>query len=86
VLVASPHRSHDSNYGIGGGGARSTTTPAHATRALVYGILEAITTELKIDRRRRYGWNVDGLLRPRELSGKLGTSCAKLEELTTRSQ
>lgn len=44
----------NSNYGFGGGVTGSATAPEHATRALVYGILDAITTEFKIDPRRRY--------------------------------
>jgi dienelactone hydrolase len=44
----------NSNYGFGGGVAGSATAPEHATRALVYGILDALSAEFKIDPRRRY--------------------------------
>ncbi len=44
----------NSSYGFGGGVEGSATGAEHPTRALVYGILDALSTEFNIDARRRY--------------------------------
>jgi MYXO-CTERM domain-containing protein len=44
----------NSSYGFGGGVAGSSTAPEHETRALVFGILDALEQEFNIDARRRY--------------------------------
>ena len=44
----------NSSYGFGGGVEGSSTAPEHATRALVFGILDALSQEFNIDARRRY--------------------------------
>ncbi len=44
----------NSSYGFGGGVAGSATAPEHETRALVFGILDALEQEFNIDARRRY--------------------------------
>jgi dienelactone hydrolase len=52
ILVA-PH-ANEPNFGFGGGNAGSIDQPEHFTRALVYGILDAIRTAYSVDARRIY--------------------------------
>jgi poly(3-hydroxybutyrate) depolymerase len=52
-FVVAPQATN-SSYGFGGGVAGSATAPEHATHALIYGILDALSQEFSIDPRRRY--------------------------------
>lgn len=51
-FLVAPQASN-SSYGFGDGVEGSATAPEHATHALVYGILDALSKEFNIDARRR---------------------------------
>lgn len=52
-FLLAPH-ANNSNYGFGGGGPGSATGSEHATRPLVWGILEEVQAEFNIDPGRLY--------------------------------
>lgn len=52
-FVVAPQATN-SSYGFGGGVAGSATAAEHATHALIYGMLDALSKEFNIDARRRY--------------------------------